>query len=84
MHIPFIDFTQAFDCVNLEPLFPILKKHDCPTKFIRIIKKLYSDMHARMIIDGELSKRIEYNCHVKQGYKLAPIQFEIYAVFYSF
>ena len=36
-------------------------------------------MHARLIIDGELSKPIEYNSGVKQGCKLSPTLFGIYA-----
>ena len=51
----------------------------CPPKFIRIIKKLHSDTYAKVIIDGELSDPIAYNCGVKQGCKLAPTLFGIYA-----
>ena len=42
----------------------------CPQKLIRIIKKLYSDVHARLIVDGELTRAFEYNCGVKQGCNL--------------
>ena len=42
----------------------------CPQKLIRIIKKLYSDVHARLIVDGELTRAFEYNCGVKQGRNL--------------
>ena len=68
-----IDFTKAFDCVNRELLFKILEKLGCPAKFVRVIKRLYSGIHARLCIDGELSKPIEYNSGVKQGCKLVPI-----------
>ena len=67
LHIAFIDFSKAFDCVNRELLFKILGKLGCPSKFVSIIKSFYSDVHARLIIDGELSKPIEYNSGVKQG-----------------
>ena len=36
-------------------------------------------MHARLCIDGELSNPIEYNSGVKQGCKLAPTLFGMYA-----
>ena len=52
--------------------------HHTP-KFIRIIKKLYTDVHAKLIVDGELTKAFEYNSGVKQGFKLAPTLFGIYA-----
>ena len=58
-------------------LFIILGKLGCPQKFIRIIKKLFSDVHARVIADGELTRAFEYNCVVKQGYKIAPTLFGV-------
>ena len=79
LHIVFIDFTKAFDSVNRDMLFKILGKLGCPPKFTRIIKKLHSDTYARVIIDGELSDPIAYNSGVKQGCKLAPTLFGIYA-----
>ena len=36
-------------------------------------------MHATLCIDGELSNPIEYNSGVKQGCKLAPTLFGMYA-----
>ena len=65
--------------MNRELLFKILGKLGCPSKFVSIIKSLYSDVHARLIIDGELSKPIKYNSGVKQGCKLSPNLFGIYA-----
>lgn len=74
-----MDFVKAFDTVNRELLFTILGKLGRPPKFIRIIKKLYTDAHARLIVDGKLTKAFEYNSGVKQGCKLAPTLFGIYA-----
>ena len=79
LYIAFVDFVKAFDTVNCELLFIILRKLGCPPKFIRIIKKLYTDVHARLIVDGELTQSLEYNSGVKQGCKLAPTLFGIYA-----
>ena len=79
LHIAFIDFTKAFDCVNRELLFKILGKLGCPANFVQVIRMLYSDVHARLCNDGELSNPIEYNSGVKQGCKLAPTLFGMYA-----
>ena len=79
MYIAFVDFTKAFDTVNRELLYKILGKFGCPPKFIRMIKKLYSNVHARLIVDGELTEPFEYNSGVKQGCKLAPTLYGIYA-----
>ena len=56
LYIAFIDFTKAFDTVNRQLLFSILKKIGCPTKLINLIKLLYTNVKARLIVDGELSK----------------------------
>ena len=75
-----VDVTIKYiNTVNRELLFIILGKLGCPQKFIRIIKKLFSDVRARVIADGELTRAFEYNCVVKQGYKLAPTLFGINA-----
>ena len=79
LHNALIDFTKAFDCVNRELLFAILEKLGCPAKLSRVIKKLNTNVHARLIIDGELSEPIKGNSGVKQGCKLAPTLFGIYA-----
>ena len=38
-----------------------------------------SGVHARLCKDSELSNPIEHNCDIKQGCKLAPTVFGIYA-----
>ena len=60
LHIAFIDFTKASDCVNRELLFANLEKLGCPAKLSRVVKKLYTNVHARLIIDEELSEPIKY------------------------
>ena len=79
LYIAFIDFTKAFDTVNRQLLFSILEKIGCPPKLTNLIKLLYTNVKARLIVDGELSKLFKYNSGVKQGCKLAPTLFGIYA-----
>ena len=79
LHIAFVDFTKAFDCANNELLFAILEKLGCPAKLSRVVKKLYTNVHPRLIIDEELSEPIKYESGVKQGCKFVPTLFGIYA-----
>ena len=65
LYIAFIDFTKAFDTVNRQLLFSLLGKIGCPPKLIGMLKCLYSNVKARLIIDGELSKLFDYNGGVK-------------------
>ena len=66
-NIAFVDFTKAFDSINREMLYLILRKIGCPEKFVAIVKALHTDMKARLLINGELTDKIEYNSGVKQG-----------------
>ena len=79
LYIVFIDFTKAFDRVNRPLLFKILAKIGCPPKLLQTIQLLYSGVKARLVIDGELSNPFRYDCGVKQGCKLAPSLYGLYA-----
>ena len=67
LYIAFVDFVKVFDRVNRDLLFIILGKMGYPSKFIRIIRKLYTDVSARLIVDGELTQSFQCNSGVKQG-----------------
>ena len=54
LYIAFIDFTKAFDTVRRQLLLSMLEKVGCPPKLIGMLKCFYSNMKARLIIDGEL------------------------------
>ena len=73
LYIAYVDFVKAFDRVNHDLLSIILGKLGCPSKFIRIIRKLYTDVSARLIVDGELTQSFQYYSGVKQGCKLVSL-----------
>ena len=79
LYIALVDFVKAFDRGNRDLLFIILGKLGCPSKFIRIIRKLYTDVSARLIVNGELTQSFQYNSGVKHGCRLAPTLFGMYA-----
>ena len=51
MHIAFVDFTKAYDTVNQN-----FSTISYPMKFIRIIKELNTDVHAKLIVCGDLTR----------------------------
>ena len=69
LYISFIDFTKAFDTVDRPHLFRILSKVGCPPKLISLIQCLYTNVNARLIFDGKVSKSFAYNGGVKQANK---------------
>lgn len=79
LYIAFVDFIKAFDLVNRELPFIILNKLGCPPNCVGIIKTFYSDVHARLIVNEELTQSFQHYNGVKQGCKIAPTLFGLYA-----
>ena len=79
LYIAFVDFTKAFDFVNRNALWLIMKKMGCPPKSVAILKCLHRDMTVRILVDNELTSEIPYNNGIKQGCILAPTLFAIFA-----
>ena len=48
----FVDLTKAFDTVNRDALWLILRKLGCPPNFVRVVKELHRDMKARLCFNG--------------------------------
>ncbi|MEE8289810.1 MAG: reverse transcriptase family protein, partial [Nitrosomonadaceae bacterium] len=74
----FIDLSKAFDTVNREALWVVLRKCGCPDKFVNMIKSLHADMKARVNFGGNLSEPFNVDNGVKQGDLDAPTLFAIY------
>ena len=63
--IAFTDLTKAFDTVNRELLWQVLGKFGCPPHFLSILREFHTDMSARVVQGGELSKSFSVNTGVK-------------------
>jgi len=78
--IAFIELTKAFDTVNRDLLLQVLCKFGCPPRFLGILREFHTDMRARVVQGGELSKSFGVNTGVKQGCVLAPVIFNLFLV----
>ena len=74
----FIDLTKAFDTVNREALWIILRKLGCPAKFTTLIRLFHDDMTGEVLSDGEPSESFCISNGVKQGCVLAPVLFNLF------
>ena len=64
----YIDLTKAYDKVNREVLWKILRRYGLPEMLIKIIIGFHEGSTARLQINGELSPtRIPLNRGLKQG-----------------
>ena len=77
--ITFIDFSKAFDSINWEHLYFVLRAYGVPTSLIQAIMALYEPgaTTARVRLEGCLSDPFDLNCGVLQGDTLAPYLFVI-------
>ena len=74
----FIDLTKAFDTVNRNLLWKVLKKFGCPEKFVNLIRSLHDGMVGTVNFNGTLSEPFPVESGVKQGDVLAPTLFALF------
>jgi hypothetical protein len=72
IHIAFIDYTKAFDCVETSCLIDALRDQKVKEKYIRMINHLYSEATARIQMDNQSSATFNLGRGVKQGDPLSP------------
>ena len=77
LYVVFVDLTKAFDTVNRDALWHVLKKLGCPEKFVNVVKSLHDGMEARVLDQGSFSATFNVSNGVKQGCVLAPTLFSI-------
>ena len=76
----FVDQTKAFDTVNRDLLWNILRKFGCPPTFIAILQQFHTDMCAYVVMAGSQSSTFPVIVGVKQGCVLEPIIFNLLLV----
>ncbi|BHF73455.1 hypothetical protein SprV_0401653600 [Sparganum proliferum] len=77
LYSTFVDLTKAFDTVNREGLWKIMRKFGCPERFIQMVRQLHDGMMARVTDNGAVSEAFAVTNEVKQGCVLAPTLFSL-------
>ncbi|BHF60852.1 hypothetical protein SprV_0100382100 [Sparganum proliferum] len=77
LYSTFVDLTKAFDTVNREGLWKIMRKFGCPERFIEMVRQLHDGMMARVTENGAVSEAFAATNGVKQGCVLAPTLFSL-------
>ena len=80
LYLAFVNLTKAFDTVNRDLLWNILRKFGCPPTFIAILQQFHTGMCAQVVIAGSQSSSFSVEVGVKQGCVLAPIIFNLLLV----
>jgi hypothetical protein len=78
MHAVFIDLTKAYDTVNREGLWLVLRKFGFPEKMVSVIRSLHEGTRAAVVMSGGQSEWFEIRNGLRQGCVLAPNLFSLF------
>ena len=73
----FIDFRKAFDSINRDTMFKILRSYGIPKAIVDAIRALYDDSKSAVLVEGQISEEFDVTTGVLQGDVLAPFLFII-------
>ena len=75
----FIDYAKAFDCVDLNKLWKILKKMGIPDYLTCLLRNLYAGQQATVRTEHGTTDWFQIGKGVCQGCILSPCLFNLYA-----
>ena len=75
----FIDYAKAFDCVDHNKLWKILKEMGIPDHLICLLRHLYAGEEATVRTGHETTDWFQIGKGVRQGCILSPYLFKLYA-----
>ena len=75
----FIDYTKAFDCVDHNKLWKILKEMRIPYHLTCLLRNLYADQEATVRTGHGTTDWFQIRKRVHQGCILSPCLFNFYA-----
>ena len=75
----FIDYAKAFDCVDHNKLWKILKEMGIPEHLTCLLRNLYADQEATVRTGHGTTDRFQIRKGVPQGCILSPCLFNLHA-----
>jgi len=75
----FIDYAKAFDCVDHNKLWEILKEMGIPDHLTCLLRNLYAGQEATVRTSHETTDWFQIGKGVHQSYILSPSLFNLYA-----
>ena len=75
LYINFIDFEKAFDSVDRDSLWKIMRHYGIPNKYVSVIRETYQGMECRVLHGGDMSESFNVQTGVRQGCLLSPFLF---------
>ena len=75
----FIDYAKAFDCVDHNKLWKILKEMGIPDHPTCLLRNLYAGQETTVRTGHGITDWFQIRKGVRQGYLLSPCLFKLYA-----
>ena len=75
----FIDYDKAFDCMDHNKLWKILKEMGIPDHLICLLRNVYAGQKATVRTGHGTTDWFQIGTGVRQGYILSPCLFNLYA-----
>ena len=75
MYVNFIDFEKAFDSLDRETIWKLMRHYGIPEEIVLLVKRSYDGMKCRVVAGGQLSDPFEVTTGVRQGCLLSPFLF---------
>ena len=79
IYLCFTDYAKAFDCMNHNKLWGILKEMGIPDHLTCLLRNLYADHEATVRTGHGTTNCFQIGKGVHQGYILSPSLFNLYA-----
>ena len=79
IYFRFIDYAKAFDCVDHNKLWKILKEMGIPEHLICLLRNLYAGQEATVRTGHGTTDWFQIGKGVRQGCILSPCSFNLYA-----
>ena len=76
----FVDLTKAFDTVNRDPLWNILRKFGCPPTIAATLQQFNTGMCAQIVMAGSQSSSLLADVGMKQDCVVDPITINLFLV----
>jgi hypothetical protein len=81
LHLAFIDLTKAYNWVNRDALWRILRVYQVPSKIVELLEDLHTGMLAVVRLGEDLGQEFLVGSGVRQGYIVAPLLFNVFLDF---
>ena len=75
LYVNFVDYEKAFDSLDRETLWKLLRHYGVPMKFVNLIQNSYEGLSCRVVHEGQLTEKFEVKTAVRQGCLLSPFLF---------